>query len=148
MRSPLLLSVLALAACSGGEARQTAASEFDTFLPPAVTEWRCYFFRADNVFDPADTDTHKVVFVNDLRNPDNHARITYGGETLTLYSRNPIDTSTPSGTIDFQVEDYPGTTVLMDLVAGEAVPESRDFTGTLRIKGTDARVDFKGSCRG
>ena len=127
----LAISMFVLAACAEGGARETAAADFQSFAP--VGETAC-------VFTVPDTDD--VVFTTPAANPDNHARMVYAGETLTLFSRGPITSDQPVGTIDFQVEDYPAITILMEVAANTGGM----LSGTLSMQGTSAATAFSGTC--
>lgn|GEM_PF-5038318 len=123
---------LTLAACSGGDARTSAAPDFETFSPSG--EIACRFFVPD---------TSDTVFTTPAYNPDNHARMVYAGETLTLFSRDSVTSDLAPGTVDFQVEDYPAITILMDIASNT----DGILSGTLSMQGADAATSFTGSCK-
>ena len=160
MRRLFALSALALAACSGGEARNVPPAEITAFKPVPGQPYDCTLFLVGNNGEAvAEADGDALLFVTLADDRANRGVVSYAGETLDLY---PIDTPVfGGGPVEafYAIREFPAFDVRVDLTPRgtpyrEADGQRQNYSATIEMRRFENREPVVmteraavGSCR-
>ena len=132
-----LAGVLVLAACNAqrGDVGERTFEAFDV----DSLDFACTFYQSDAGED------RPLIFATLADNPDNEARVKYGGETLRLVPTVPLDDGLQAETT-YAIVDYAGYEVQLSVAELASSEPGTDYAGTIEMPGLTDIVEIEGRC--